>query len=100
METLEHTNTVADALAPRSIEDIKGSYPDEWILLGNPEKDEYHQTISGVVLYHSPDKREVCYLGRPRIKGYNKTSLFFNRVTPRRENRQVIASIFSTWKQQ
>ena len=38
METSEHTNTeVADALAPRSIEDIKKSYPDEWILLGNPD---------------------------------------------------------------
>ena len=42
METLEHKHTeVADALAPRSIEDIKGSYPDEWIVMGNPEMDEY-----------------------------------------------------------
>ena len=38
METLEHKNTVeADALPPQSIEDIKKSYPDEWILLGNPD---------------------------------------------------------------
>ena len=81
--------------APRSIEDIKASYPDEWILLGNPEKDEYFQTVAGVVLYHSPDKREVCYLGKPHIAGYNKTALFFNRVTPR-EKRSVIASIYST----
>jgi len=74
METLEHINTeVADALAPRSIEDIKGSYPDEWILLGNPEMNEREMAIhSGVVLYHSPDKREVCYLGRPLCKKFDR----------------------------
>ena len=94
METLEHKDTVvAGALVPRSIEDIKASYPDEWILLGNPE--EYDQDIvSGVLLYHSPDKREVCYLGKSRIAGYKRTALFFNRVTPRSEKRNVIASLF------
>ena len=101
METLEHKDTVvADALAPRSMEDIRASYPDEWILLGNPVRSEYEQDlISGIVLYHSPDKREVCYLGRPLTKNYNRVALFFNRVTPRRHNRPVIASIFSTYKQ-
>ena len=87
--------------APRSIEDIRSSYPDEWILLGNPEMEEHRADIlSGIVLYHSPDKREVCYLGRPIIDEYDTTALFFNRVTPHREKRQVIASIFSTWKKQ
>ena len=96
METLEHKDTVeTDALAPRSIEDIKRSYPDEWILLGNPERNEHEMAIlSGVVLYHSPDKREVCYLGKSRIVGYKRTALLFNRVTPRREKRHVIASLF------
>ena len=100
METLEHKDTeVPDALAPRSIEDIKRSYPDEWILLGDPEMNEREMAIhSGVVLYHSPDKREVCYLGRPLCKKFDKVLLFFNMVTPRREKRQVIASIFSTYK--
>jgi len=100
METLEHKDTavVADALAPRSIEDIKRSYPDEWILLGNPEMNEREMTtLSGVVLYHSPDKRELAYRDKPLLKNYDKTSLFFNRVTPR-EKRPVIASIFSTLK--
>ena len=96
MEALEHKDTVvADALAPRSIEDIKASYPDEWILLGNPEINEYEQEIlSGVVLYHSPDKRELAYRDKPLLKEYKKTAQFFNRVTPRREKRHVIASLF------
>ena len=81
--------------APRSIEDIKANYPDEWILLGNPLEDEYDRTISGIVLYHSPDKKEVCYLGKPLVKKYDEVELFFNGVTPV-EKRPVIASIYST----
>lgn len=77
-----------------AINDIKQSYPNEWILLGNPEIDEKNQTIlSGVLLYHSPDKKEVSYLGKPMTSGYEKTALFFNRVTPRYK-RNVIASLF------
>ena len=80
------------------ITEIKNSYPDEWILLGNPEMDEQKQKIlSGIVVYHSPDKREVCYLGRPLTKEYEKIALFYNRVTPR-ETKRVIASIFSPVK--
>jgi hypothetical protein len=80
----------------QSIDDIKKKYPDEWILLGDPEKNEREMAIhSGVVLYHSPDKREVAYLGRPLIAGYKKTTLFFNRVTPR-PKRAAIVSIYST----
>lgn len=76
------------------INDIKQSFPDEWILLGNPEIDEKNQTIlSGVVLYHSPDKKEVSYLGKPKTSGYEKTALFYNRVTPRNK-RNVISSLF------
>ena len=77
-----------------NIEDIKREYPDEWILIGDPEMNESRQKIlSGVVVYHSPDKRELAYLGRPLVKDYQKTALFFNRVTPRGK-RHVIASIF------
>jgi len=100
METLEHKYTVeVDALAPRSMEDIKASYPDEWILLGNPVRrsEQEMAILSGVVLYHSPDKKEVCYLGKPLVKDYKKVTLFFNRVTPR-PKREAIVSIYSTPK--
>ena len=94
MNTMENENA-AVAEAPRSIEDIKASYPDEWILLGNPVSDEFDRTISGVVLYHNSDKRELAYRDKPLLKKYKKTALFFNRVTPR-EKRAVIASIYSS----
>jgi hypothetical protein len=81
-------------MATISISDIKRNYPDEWILLGNPEIDETNQAIlSGTVLYHSPDKRETVYLGKPMASEYERTALFFNRITPRRK-RNIIASLF------
>jgi hypothetical protein len=77
------------------IDDMKKNYPDEWILLGNPEMDEYEQKIlSGIVIYHSPDKREVACMSRPLVKNYERTAHFFNRVTPR-PKRSIIASVFS-----
>ena len=80
------------------IDEIKKCYPDEWILLGNPEMNEQEQKIlSGVVLYHSPDKREVAYLGKPLTKDCEKIALIFNRVTPR-QKRHVIASVYSPIK--
>ena len=77
------------------IEEIKRSYPDEWILIGDPEEDENGWDVSGIVLYHSADKRELAYRDKPLLKNYKRKSLFFNRVTPL-EKRSVIASIYST----
>jgi hypothetical protein len=76
------------------IDDMKKNYPDEWILLGDPESDKSDiHILSGILLYHSPDKREVAYLGRPLVKDYEKVALFFNRVTPR-PKRGIIASVY------
>jgi hypothetical protein len=73
------------------IDDIKRNYPDEWILLGNPVRDESGlELLSGVLLYHSPDKREVCYLGKPLMANYEKTALFFNRTTSRKRDRVLL----------
>jgi len=94
MKSIEDSVT---ALPERhSIEDIKKRYPDEWILLGDPEENEREMEIlSGIVLYHSPDKREVAYLGRPLAKGYSRLTWFFNRVTPRTGSGRAIVSIYS-----
>ncbi|KAA6303250.1 MAG: hypothetical protein EZS26_000557 [Candidatus Ordinivivax streblomastigis] len=61
-----------------NIKEIKQLYPDEWILLGNPVWDDYHlNVLSGVPLYHSADKREVYYLGKPLIAGYDKITIIY-----------------------
>ena len=93
-DTIEKMVSEFDSMQ-RSIDDIKKSYPDEWIILGNPVSDEFDRTISGVVLYHSRDKRELAYRDKPLLKKYEHFASFFNRVTPR-PKRSVIASIYST----
>jgi hypothetical protein len=59
-----------------NIEQIKNLYPDEWILVGNPII-ENTKLLEGIVLYHSKDKKEVCYLGRGLTEGFSKITLAF-----------------------
>jgi hypothetical protein len=61
-----------------SFEEAKLLYPDEWLLLGNPVTDENGLNIlGGYILYHSKDRKEVCYLGRDLTEGYDKIRLKF-----------------------
>jgi len=41
---VEESNGVA-----RNIDNIKKSYPDEWVLLGNPVSDEYNRTLYCII---------------------------------------------------
>ncbi len=51
-------------------------HPDEWVLLGEPEMDGT-KILSGVVLYHSKDKKEVCYIGRDKTSDYKTVTIAF-----------------------
>lgn len=63
---------------PQPLSEIKRLYPDEWVLLGNPEMTESRlEVISGIPLFHSKDKREVCYLGRDKAEQYGKITLIY-----------------------
>jgi hypothetical protein len=51
-----------------TIEQIKAQYPDQWVLVGNPQMREdnfvgsvLQKIIAGLVLYNSKDKREIAY---------------------------------------
>lgn len=41
-----------------SFDELKKKYPDEWVLLGNPEM-KNTSVLGGIVLYHCKDKKEV-----------------------------------------
>ena len=48
-----------------TINEIRSFFPDEWVLVGNPVWDEFRTGVfSGIPIYHSKVKKEVCYLGR------------------------------------
>lgn len=62
----------------QTIIEIKKLFPDEWVLVGNPVLDESKIDVqAGIPIYHSKDKREVCYIGRDKTSGFDKIALVF-----------------------
>ena len=61
-----------------NIADIKALYPNEWVLLGNPIMDDSKiDVLSGIPLFHSKDKKEVCYIGRDKTSNFDKITLIY-----------------------
>ena len=59
-----------------NFDQIKQLYPDEWVLLGNPEM-KNTSVLGGVVVYHSKDKKEVCYIGKDKTANFAKVTIAF-----------------------
>ena len=55
---------------------LKKLYPNEWVLLGDP-KMKNTSVAGGIVLYHSKDKKEVCYIGRDKTADYSTVIIAF-----------------------
>jgi hypothetical protein len=61
-----------------NISEIKNLFPNEWVLIGNPKMDESKiDVLSGIPIYHSKDKKEVCYIGRDKTAGFDKITLIY-----------------------
>jgi hypothetical protein len=61
-----------------NISEIRTLYPDEWVLLGNPVMDESKiDVLEGIPLFHSKDKKEVCYIGRDKTTPFDKITLIY-----------------------
>ena len=76
-----------------TIEEIKAQYPDQWVLVGNPViKDT--KLLNGVVLFHSKDKKEVCYLGAELVKNFESTILLFTGQP--KHLKRIVATVFNS----
>jgi hypothetical protein len=42
-----------------TVEQMEARFPSEWILIGDPQTDEYQRLRAGKVLFHSPERDEV-----------------------------------------
>ena len=42
-----------------TFDEIKERYAPEWVLIGDPQTDEYQRVLAGTVLFHSPSREEV-----------------------------------------
>ena len=54
-----------------TIDEIKARYAPDWVLIGEPQTDEFHHVHGGRVLFHSPDReavyRKAIELQLPRV---------------------------------
>ena len=63
-----------------TVEEIKAKYPNQWVLVGNPELRNpetngsfIHRLISGMVLLANKDKRELAYDAKSLVGLYKET---------------------------
>lgn len=52
-----------------TIDEIKARYAPDWVLIGEPETDEALEVRAGRVLFHGPDRDEVCRKAREYLPG-------------------------------
>lgn len=71
-------------------EQIKQLYPNQWVLIGNPQLGNprmlgsiISKLESGVVIYGSPDKREIAYKAKDLRKGFETYTCVFTGQIPK-----------------
>jgi hypothetical protein len=74
-----------------SMREIKQAYPEQWVLIGNPElsNPEINGLIAnkltrGVVLFASKDKREIAYKAKDLRKHVESTVCIFTGEIPQK----------------
>ena len=61
----------------QNFDDLKNIYPNEWLLLGNP-KLENTNVLGGIMIYHSKDKKEVCYIGKNKTDNFETVTITYS----------------------
>lgn len=72
-----------------TIDQIRENYPDQWVLVGNPELDDPNtlgsivsKLLRGVVLMASKDKREIGYRARDVKGDFKHTACIYTGEIP------------------
>ena len=67
-----------------TIDEILNQYPNQWVLIGNPEMKKPNSNgtlitrlIKGVVLLASKDKRELAFRAKEIVRDYEETACLF-----------------------
>ena len=78
------------AMQELTMEEIKAQYPDEWVLVGNPKMRDSNfvgpiirKMISGIVLYHSKDKRELGHKAAQIAQTVDETACIYTGEVPK-----------------
>jgi len=62
-------------------EEIEKRYPNEWVMIEDPEVDEHNEVVQGKVIAHSPD-RLTAYQVLSKSKDRSCASLFTGPPAP------------------
>ena len=72
-----------------TISQIRMQYPDQWVLVGNPELKDFdvleaiiNKLVSGIVLFASKDKREIAYKAKDLRQGYQSITCVYTGELP------------------
>ena len=100
METLMMQEIEKDVFDPSGVplkvetltmQQIRAKYPDEWILVGNPDLGDPYmcgpiakRLITGIVLYHSKDKRALGTNAKFVREAYRVTIVFTGEIPKNR----------------
>jgi len=62
-----------------TIEEINARYPDEWVLIDNPQMSRSHKILGGSVAFHSKD-RDKAYRAANRLPVRRRFATIFTGV--------------------
>ena len=78
-----------------TIAEIKAQYPDQWVLVGNPQLTDptisgsiVNKLVKGLVLYASKDKRELAYRAKDFREQVERTACIYTGEIP--QNRKFL----------
>ena len=73
-----------------TVDQIRSAYPDQWVLVGNPvlaspelASSVINKLQSGIVLYHSKDKREVAHKANELTQGVERFACVYTGEAPK-----------------
>ena len=73
-----------------TIEQMRAQYPDQWILVGDPELSDpdvngsiVSKLVRGIVLLAGKDKRELAYKAKEARNGVAMTAFLYTGETPK-----------------
>jgi hypothetical protein len=73
-----------------NISQIREKFPSQWVLIGNPELDNFdtlgsiaRKLVRGVVLMGSADKRELAYKAKELRQGFNSITCIYTGEFPK-----------------
>lgn len=64
------------------LNEIESLYPDEWVLIGNPEIEDT-QVLTGFVIHHNKDKKNVIEYAQSAIDNFDMVKIVFTGERPK-----------------